>query len=129
MYTVSGSSQFTILGEVNLLEAIVSSEENVKCQDLMSRIVCNFYLPPCGNSIGGSHLPLSLCKEECEFVMDRCSNLWVLVYQRTIEQGLTVIDCNDTSRHFQELPTCCSDFGININGRFLKLEVSSYVYM
>ena len=114
VYTLAGSDQFKVSRKVDLLEIIVSGEDSHECQDLVSRIVCNYYFAPCGNSINGVHLPLSLCREECEYVREKCFNLWMQVHQATAELDSEIINCYDTTIRFQGMSTCCSNFGITI---------------
>ncbi len=113
VYTLDETSQFLVSGQINRFGIAIDGEESTECRDLVSRIICNYYFAPCGNSISGAHLPLSLCQDQCDYVMEICSNLWMRIDQEIMQQtNLDAIICNDISRHFQNLPTCCSDFGI-----------------
>lgn len=115
VYTLDGIDQSELSGRVNLLNGVVSAESNTECQDLASRIICNYYFAPCGNSISGIHRPLSVCQEECECVRESCLDLWGNLQQVMLEQELEIIMCNSTSARFQGIATCCSSFDISIS--------------
>lgn len=80
---------------------------------MVSTVLCNSYFSPCG-SIDGVHLPMSLCEEECIYVSDKCSELWLQVQQVMAQQDIEVVHCNQTTSRFNGLSACCSGFGIYI---------------
>ena len=89
-----------------------------RCYDAARRIICHFYLPPCGNSTL-FELPTSVCKETCYTVQDMCGEEWenvVSMFEQnrlSIEpEGTTFIECEDTGKHLNPLPYNCSDLGI-----------------
>ena len=77
------------------------------CHQQLSKIVCNHYLPLCGenNSI---YAPKSICPEECSVVMGKCPTEW----GKMGLQYMNFINCNDTSSLLYPLPNCCTDAGI-----------------
>ena len=89
-----------------------------KCYDVARRMICHFYLPPCGNSTV-FELPTSVCKEACHAVESICGEEWDNV-SRMFEQehaalelvGQTFIDCDDPGRHLNPIPYECTDLGI-----------------
>ena len=91
------------------LERAIADHDDV-CVKQVFRVVCYFYLPPCGNS---SHFarPTSICQEECHMVQTKCRKTWdiALLAFKTIDP---VIHCNDTSRLLFPVPHCCTDAGL-----------------
>ena len=123
-YIISNDSYIFTLDEYNQPSNITnlfgyesSYNGSVKCQEMILKIVCNYYFAPCGSSSDGIHLPISLCREECESIRSSCSDLWYRVQEIMAHQSFETILCNDTSSRFQGLSPCCSDF----KGRVLHL--------
>ena len=99
-----------------LLLAIFQNE----CRDPAIRVLCHFFLPPCGNSTVFEP-PTSVCKEACNYLRDICPSEWeqVVAYfeesdDRLRPDGLTLINCNNTGEYLNPLPHCCSDVGVDI---------------
>ena len=79
------------------------------CRDQVYKIVCNYYLSPCGSD--GSELsPSSICPEECSVVENACPLEWDALNLHLRDYGF--IDCNDTSAILFPLPNCCTGVGI-----------------
>lgn len=106
----------------NILDNLVPLFENinadVECRDLVRKVVCNFIFAPCGSN-GIVHPPRSVCSEECNYVRNVCSTLWLSI-QPLISLGASTgfgsINCSATSSHLKPLPTCCFGAGIEIEG-------------
>ena len=89
------------------------------CYDTARRVICHYYLPPCGNA---THFqpPTSVCSETCHNLKHLCPREWDIVVQ-TFEQnrvilevdGLLFIDCGNTGQYLDPLPHCCSTAGVN----------------
>ena len=79
------------------------------CIEQVLRVMCRYYLPPCGNF---SHPlpPSSICKEECSLVQSKCYDTWTTA--AAVLHPLPFIDCDDTSRLLIPLPNCCTGAGI-----------------
>ena len=46
-----------------------------RCKEPIARILCQFFLPPCGaNNV--TYLPTAICSEECLEVQNECSRDW-----------------------------------------------------
>ena len=91
-----------------------------RCRDVTVKLLCNFYLIPCGNSTVFQP-PVSVCSEQCFHLRnDLCPNEWVqvLAFFRTrpdlIDLGLGFIDCNNTGLMLKPLPHCCTDAGVTL---------------
>ena len=91
-----------------------------ECQDLALRILCHYFLPPCGNSTTFKP-PTSVCMETCNYMQETCPNEWnlVLAYFEEVDisarnHGATFINCSDTGQYLNPLPHCCSNLGIAI---------------
>ena len=88
----------------------VISDHNEECVNLVFRVFCHFYLPPCGNS---THLtpPSSICQEECEMVRTECQKTWDALQLAFMSMG-HVIECNESSTLLFPLPHCCTGAGL-----------------
>ena len=104
------------LGVIRLFSAILQD----KCYDPSVRILCQYYLPPCGNSTTFQP-PASVCMETCNYLREICPNEWndVISYMEENESlirglGLSFINCSNTGEYLNPLPHCCSDVGVDI---------------
>ena len=95
------------------------------CNDIVRRVICHFYLSPCGNS---THFesPTSVCKETCHQIGKMCGQEWesiVVLFELNrlalASDGMTFINCEDPGRHLKPLPYQCSN--LNINREFIML--------
>ena len=78
--------------------------------ELVSRVICHYYLPLCGDIHKKPLPPTSLCQEECLHVQSKCGPTW-----KAIELAFghdKFIECNDTSRLLFPVPNCCTGAGI-----------------
>ena len=89
------------------------------------RVICHFYLPPCGNSTH-FELPTSVCKDTCHQVEKMCEREWesvVAVFKQNRialeREGMTFIECEDPGRHLNPIPYQCSD--LNISSEYILL--------
>ena len=106
------SSQSSIVSDLN--EALREVDglmvtDDKDCQEMIYRVICQYYLPSCGNH---THQlpPSSLCQDECEHVQKKCSATWnafSLAFNK-----LQFISCEDTSQLLFPLPHCCTGAGI-----------------
>ena len=114
---IGGSFSKFMANVVKFGPQLLSSLES--CYETARRVICHFYLPPCGNS---THFqpPTSVCSDTCKQLRDLCPTEWDSVVQ-TFEQnriilevdGLLFIDCEDTGQYLSPLPHCCSKAGVN----------------
>ena len=86
------------------------SEADDYCRKQIYRILCNYYLIPCGN-MTSKHPPSSICREQCAIVQEACSSLWEAV-TLALNAHLPFINCNDTSSSLIPLPNCCTGVGV-----------------
>ena len=88
----------------------IIATHDVDCLELVSRLICSYYLPLCGNA---THLqsPSSICKEEFSHVQETCSATWQAVIL-AFDDLDPFLDCEDTSRIIFPLPSCCNGAGI-----------------
>ena len=91
-----------------------------RCIDPALRVLCHFFLPPCGNSTFFEP-PTSVCMEACNYLAEICPFEWeqVVAYFEVNDywlrpNGLTFINCSNTGEYLDPLPHCCSDVGVNI---------------
>lgn len=76
------------------------------------RIMCYYFLPPCGNKTKIIQ-PSSVCQEECSQVQSSCQDTWHLIKLRFNSNPF--ISCEDTSELLYPLPHCCTGAGIVID--------------
>ena len=93
------------------------------CRDQIYRIVCNYYLIPCGNDTS-RHPPSSICPEECMLAQETCRSAWEAV-RLAMASTLPFIDCNDTSLPLIPLPNCCTGEGITAEQQKLPQQTST----
>ena len=83
-----------------------------ECLRQVSRAICHYYLPPCGN-ITHTSPPSSLCHEECVHIQSNCHTAWQAAAISFIN-SYNFINCDSTSRLLFPLPICCTGAGIEI---------------
>ena len=85
------------------------------CIESVIKIWCHIFLPSCGNS-SVFKPPTSVCKETCNYVKEKCDNMWNIfeLYIKNTTDVLTPINCSNTGEHLDPLPYCCSDVGIDL---------------
>ena len=100
------------------VEALLAGH-NEACLKQVYRVLCHFYLPPCGNATDPVP-PSSICQEDCQMVQEKCPHTWdiILVAFSGVDP---IIDCNDTSRLLFPVPHCCTDAGLGL-GLHLKTQ-------
>jgi len=95
-----------------------------ECYNPALRVLCHYYLPPCGNSTTFEP-PTSVCTEVCSDLKEMCRDGWEFVVS-TLEEGdlrlkahgATFINCSNTGEYLDPLPHCCSDVGIGMRMSF-----------
>ena len=95
---------------------IIRSFLKDRCRGPVTKALCHFYLPPCGNS-STFQPPTSVCTEECNYVAELCPSDWerIRVLLETLDRrAFTFINCSNTGEYLDPLPYCCSDVGIDI---------------
>lgn len=112
---IGSSSQSAIRNMLQFVDININnlSDEEL-CRDQVSRVVCSHFYPSCG-SREGVHLPLSLCREECEFVSESCGDTWRAVMMTLMIPDPTgAINCATSSSRFGGVSAFCVAAGINI---------------
>ena len=79
------------------------------CVDQVYRVMCRYYLPPCGNFTHPLP-PTSICQEECSQVQSKCPETWQ--FAAAVLAPYPFINCDDTSELLFPLPNCCTGAGI-----------------
>ena len=86
-----------------------SLTDDTSCYDNILRIICNYYMSPCGND--SSKLPPhAICPDDCYTVQQSCPAAW-----ETAQHGLEkykFISCNWSSLFIFPLPSCCTSVGL-----------------
>ena len=105
----SQSNISTFLKENALISLLTSNSDESFCVNLIQRVICLYYLIPCG-TIGTRLPPSSICQEECSEVHASCPAGW-----QTVQLGLKnyqFISCDNTAASLYPLPNCCTGAGI-----------------
>ena len=95
--------------EQNVLTAIILDNGGIMCRDKIYRIICKYYLSPCG-TVSAQLSPSSICPEDCSAVQMECPAAW-----EAAQLGLkdyNYISCDDTSAFLFPLPNCCTGIGL-----------------
>ena len=87
-----------------------------RCQDLIRRVLCLYYYPPCGFN-GTFIAPVSICPEECSYVQHQCENTWkeLVSILRISNPDDGFINCSNPGQILDPLPHCCVDAGITMD--------------
>ena len=104
------------------LQGFVSIHDK-DCVELVFRVMCHYYLPPCGNFTHPLP-PTSLCQEECAHIQGSCPATWEAATIAFTDPPF--INCEGTFDLLSPLPTCCT--GAGIIGR-LKTSHILHVYL
>ena len=100
----------------NELDGRIHPVLNRECGDLISKVLCHYFFPPCGAN-GLLHLPLTICPEECGYVEIACENQWITMNDLLAgSTKLNRISCKGTGALLHGLTPCCIDAGIEIKG-------------
>ena len=105
------NNTITFLDEFIQNVSNISNTTDKPCMEMVSRVICHYYLPPCGN-ITHPLPPSSLCQEECTYVQTVCEDTWMAV--ASVFGSDQFIDCNDTSQLLFPIPSCCTGAGIEL---------------
>ena len=98
----------TILNsKIQILHELVATYDK-DCVNQMFRVMCRYYLPPCGN-FTHKQPPTSICQEECSQVQSKCPETWQTA--RIAVSPFPFINCDDTSELLFPLPNCCTGAG------------------
>ena len=107
----------------NILSALISTSGSSHCKQLIYRMICKYYLIPCGTET--NQLPPStICPEECSAVQAECGPAWDAASLGL--KGYQFISCEDTSALVFPLPNCCTgarqtDTGGALNNSLMNL--------
>ena len=84
------------------------------------KILCQYYLPTCGNSTIFQP-PTSVCQDVCEHFKTQCPQVYQQLSQYFTSNeedlaplGLTMINCSNTGDFIDPLKHCCTDLDIEI---------------
>ena len=91
------------------ISLLTRNDDESFCFNLIQRVICHYYLIPCG-TIGTRLPPSSICQEECSEVQSSCPAGW-----QTVQLGLKdyqFISCDNTAASLYPLPNCCTGAGI-----------------
>ena len=90
------------------------------CKEFEStmHLLCQFYLPPCGNS---THFepPAAVCPSACRVPSLACPDEWARILtayevaSTLLSEIAYFINCSDTGVHLHPIPHCCHNVGIN----------------
>ena len=105
------------------MEDIITTHDK-ECVEQVYRVICHYYLPPCGN-ITYTQSPSSLCQEECVHVEESCQATWQAA--ELVFTDPPFIDCEDTSQLLSPLPNCCTGAGIELSNIIIATSPDSSI--
>ena len=94
---------------VREIESVIDDHDK-GCVNLVYRLLCQFYLPSCGNSTHPVR-PSSICQKECDMVRKECSDTWDVV-MLAFKSVSPTVDCTDTSNLLFPVAHCCTGAGL-----------------
>ena len=103
---------------------MLSENSDGECGDLMARLLCHYFVAPCGAN-RELHLPLSVCPDECNYVQSACPIQWSTVNNILTNAQLSTIKCAAGSL-LQGLAPCCIDAGIKKKYTFVPLSAKTF---
>ena len=103
---------YQLLSALSNAEKVVEEDHDKECNNKINRIICHYFLPPCGNS---THFepPTSVCSGVCEQVSKDCSYQWRIFRNKLINENFDPMTCDDTGKIIHPLPYSCSNIGVN----------------
>ena len=111
-----GNTQSQLTSTLSTVTSVVFTEASSQCQDLLRRVLCLYYYPPC--SFNGTFIPpVSICPEECLYVQHQCADKWEQLGRLLSVPGsaLHFINCSSPGQILDPLPHCCVDAGITMD--------------
>ena len=107
-------SQSDLTLKLNKFIWVLLGTTSSRCQDLIRRVLCLYYYPPCGFN-GILTTPVSICPEECFYVQHECLEVWNGLETVLLEINLGFINCSSPGERLDYLPHCCVDAGITMD--------------
>ena len=108
-------TQTNIGTALDKVSPLLMTSGDKECLQQVYKVICHYYLPPCGNTTHHPLLPSSLCQEECSHVQSSCPTLWQAA-TAALSGFYSFINCSSTSQLLFPLPNCCTGAGIKLNG-------------
>ena len=111
-----GNTQSQLTSTLDAVTSVVFIEASSRCQDLIRRVLCLYYYPPCSFN-GTLTAPVSICPEECFYVQHQCADKWDQL-ERLLSvprSSLGFINCSSPGQILDPLPHCCVDAGITLD--------------
>ena len=112
------SKQMTSVDYSKILNVIGDREQFFKennsthiCTNPLLRMICHYYLPPCGNS---THFepPTSVCEDACELLSEICPSLLGNFQDRLMSATGDQLECSTSI--LEPLPHSCSNLGFHV---------------
>ena len=110
------STQLELTSALNAVISVVFITTSNRCQDLIRRVLCLYYYPPCSFN-GTLTAPVSICPEECFYVQQECTDKWDQL-ERLLgipRSDLGFINCSSPGQILDPLPHCCVDAGVTMD--------------
>ena len=107
MHEQNVKNVFDFLEKRDIKTALELASSN--CRDKLYRVICNYYLSPCGTE-SSQVPPYSICPKDCFLVQNECPVAWDDVQQRLKDNQF--ISCHDTAAFLFPLSSCCTAAGL-----------------
>ena len=117
---VDYSNILKVIGDVDFFfEEEFSTDE---CTNPLLRMICHYYLPPCGNS---THFepPTSVCEDACELQSEKCQYLLAIFQDRLMRATGDQLNCSTSI--LDQLPHSCCNLGFHVPSKSWLFSVMS----
>ena len=109
----SGTDYVYIIESIQTLNVIWEIEEELQedsyCIDSLLRMICHYYLPPCGNSTDFEP-PTSVCSDACYLLSKMCPTHWGY-FESELRKENIPLNCSYVE-YVYSLYDSCSDLGV-----------------
>ncbi|CAI8029843.1 Tyrosine-protein kinase transforming protein RYK, partial [Geodia barretti] len=126
VYLKNSSESFQPLNVLGGIEQQLDDVfSNHDCTLSTVRMICHYYLPPCGNS---THFepPTSVCSDACYLQSQICPSYWTFVESRLGQIESNPLNCSFSESILNPIPhTSCSHLGVYAN---VTIGLSQTVY-
>ena len=100
--------------KLNKFIGLLLNTTSNRCKNLIRRVLCLYFYPPCGFN-GTLTTLVSICPEECLYVQNECLKVWSTLEAFLLKIKLGFINCGSPGERLDNLPHCCVDAGITMD--------------
>ena len=111
VYIKNSNESFQPLNVIGQIEAELHENSLNHCLNSTIRVICHFYLPPCGNS---THFepPTSVCSDACLLQSEMCPTHW-RAFESELRRINNTLSCSNVENAVGPFPHSCSNVGVD----------------